>query len=81
MAFDRAVLDVIDAERIGDLDDPPEVAGSALTEKTFSVHANLFFDPVPNSRIGIEYIRGEREVYDGREGTLNRVQFSAMLVF
>lgn len=62
-------------------DDPVELAGTSNTEKTLSVHANLFFDPVPNSRLGIEYIRGEREVYDGREGTLNRVQFSAMFVF
>ncbi len=62
-------------------DDPPELATTTATEKTFSVHANLFFDPVPNSRLGIEYIRGERETYNGLEGELNRVQFSAMFVF
>ncbi|MEJ2156988.1 MAG: DcaP family trimeric outer membrane transporter [Desulfobacteraceae bacterium] len=62
-------------------DDPPELSTSNFTEKTFSVHANLFFDPVPNSRLGIEYIRGERETYSGLEGELNRIQFSAMFVF
>jgi len=62
-------------------DDPPEVATTSQTEKTLSVHANLFCDPVPGARLGIEYIRGERETYDDQEGTLNRVQFSAMFVF
>jgi len=62
-------------------DDPTELQGTDLTEETFSVHANLMYNPVPNTRLGIEYIRGEREVYDGRDGELNRIQFSAMVSF
>ena len=62
-------------------DDPIELQGTDITEETFSVHANLMFNPVPNTRLGIEYLRGEREVYDGRDGELNRIQFSAMVSF
>ena len=62
-------------------DDPIELQGTDITEETFSIHANLMFNPVPNTRLGIEYLRGEREVYDGRDGELNRIQFSAMVSF
>lgn len=62
-------------------DDPSEINASELTEQTLSVHANVFMDWVPGARLGIEYIRGEREVYDGRDGTLNRIQFSARYLF
>ncbi|MFZ1985209.1 MAG: DcaP family trimeric outer membrane transporter [Desulfatitalea sp.] len=62
-------------------DDPAELQNTDLTEETVSVHANLMFDPVENTRVGIEYIRGERETYDGQDGELNRIQFSAMVSF
>jgi len=62
-------------------DDPTELQTTSLTESTLSVHANLMFSPVENSRLGIEYIRGHRETYDNQEGDLNRIQFSAMFVF
>lgn len=62
-------------------DDPPELAATEASEQTMSVHANLFMDPVPGTRLGIEYIYGTREAYDGQDGNLNRLQFSAMFVF
>jgi hypothetical protein len=62
-------------------DDPDELNTSNFTETTSSVHVNTFFDPVPGARLGLEYIRGARETYDGDDGTLNRLQFSAMFVF
>jgi hypothetical protein len=62
-------------------DDPSEINTTSLTEETLSIHANVFMDWVPGARLGIEYIRGEREVYDGRDGELNRIQFSARYVF
>jgi hypothetical protein len=62
-------------------DDPSEINSTANTEQTFSIHANAFMDWVPGARLGVEYIRGEREVYDGRDGTLNRIQFSARYLF
>lgn len=62
-------------------DDPAELQSTSFTEETLSVHANLFMDPVPGARLGIEYIHGKRETYDGQDGDLNRLQFSAMYVF
>jgi hypothetical protein len=62
-------------------DDPPILQGTAMTEETMSLHANLFMDPVPGARLGIEYIYGTRETYAGDDGDLNRLQFSAMYVF
>jgi hypothetical protein len=62
-------------------DDPPELSSTNFTEETLSLHANLFMDPVPGARLGIEYIYGTRETYSGDDGDLNRLQFSAMYVF
>jgi hypothetical protein len=62
-------------------DDPPIVQGTTLTEETMSMHANLFMDPVPGARLGIEYLYGTRETYGGDDGDLNRLLFSAMYVF
>ncbi len=62
-------------------DDPTALQGTDLTKQTLSVHANLMFNPVKNTRLGIEYIHGEREVYNGDDGDLNRIQFSAMVSF
>ena len=41
-------------------DDPSELSATDLTEETLSVHANLMFNPVENTRLGIEYIHAER---------------------
>lgn len=62
-------------------DDPSEIDNSPLTEQSLSIHANVFMDWVPGARLGVEYIRGEREVYNGQDGELNRIQFSARYVF
>jgi hypothetical protein len=62
-------------------DDPAEINTTDATEKTLSFHANLMYSPVEHSRLGIEFIRGTRDTYDGQEGELNRVQFSAMFDF
>lgn len=64
-----------------DADEPSVLKGSAVTEKTTSVHANLMWNPVPKLRVGIEYIRGYRELYNGDDGTLNRIQFSTRYDF
>ncbi len=62
-------------------DDPAELAGSNATEKSTSFHINTFWNPVSFCRIGLEYIYAKREVYDGRDGDLNRVMFSTKFVF
>ncbi len=62
-------------------DDPDALVSSAVTEQTSSIHANLMWNPVRNMRIGIEYIRGTRELYNGDDGTLNRIMFSTRYNF
>lgn len=62
-------------------DDPDEINSTSSTEMTNSVHINTFIDPVPGMRVGLEFIRGTRETYDGQDGELNRLQFSTMFVF
>ncbi len=39
-----------------------------------SVHANLMWSPVPRVDMGIEYIWGYREIENGEDGDMNRVQ-------
>ncbi len=39
-----------------------------------SVHANLLWSPVPRVNIGVEYIWGYRELENGDDGDMNRVQ-------
>jgi hypothetical protein len=62
-------------------EEPDTLEDSAMTESTTSVHANLFMDPVKSMRVGVEYIYGRRELYNGDDGELNRIQFSAKVTF
>lgn len=39
-----------------------------------SVHANLIWSPVPRVNMGIEYIWGYREIENGEDGDINRIQ-------
>ncbi len=39
-----------------------------------SVHANLMWSPVPRVDVGVEYIWGYRELENGEDGDMNRVQ-------
>jgi len=46
----------------------------AVDKKYQSVHANLIWSPVSRVNIGLEYIWGYREVENGEDGDINRVQ-------
>jgi outer membrane murein-binding lipoprotein Lpp len=58
------------AERDNDLD----YVTDAVDKKYQSVHANLIWSPVARVNIGVEYIWGYREVENGEDGDMNRVQ-------
>ena len=48
---------------------------TASADKSYqSVHANIFWSPIPRVDIGLEYIWGYREVENGEDGDMNRVQ-------
>lgn len=44
-------------------------------------HVNLMWNPVPKVALGVEYIYGSREVENGNDGSLNRIQFGAQYNF
>lgn len=46
-----------------------------------SLHANLLWSPIMQTTIGLEYIYANRELADGQNGELQRVQFSTRFNF
>lgn len=50
-------------------------------ERAYSVHANLLWNPLVTTSLGIEWIHAERERIDGRDGSLDRLQFTAIHKF
>lgn len=61
--------------------DYPAFVNSVLTRQVQSVHANLLWSPVSQAMLGVEYTYADRELIDGRDGVLQRVQFSAKYSF
>ncbi len=64
-----------------DADNPTGTAGSALIEKTSSIHVNYMWNPEKSIRHGIELISATADQYNGVERELTRVQWSTMFVF
>ena len=50
-------------------------------ERAYSVHANLLWSPLVTTSFGIEWIHAERQRVDGRDGSLERLQFTAIHKF
>lgn len=59
----------------------PALAGNTITSEVQSIHANLLWSPISQIILGMEYVYATREVFDGRDGDLQRVQFSARYNF
>ena len=55
--------------------DQPGFASSA-NQQAQSLHANLLWSPMLQTTIGLEYIYANRELVNGQNGELQRVQFS-----
>ncbi len=62
-------------------DDPQELAASAANKEGTSIHINYLWNITKRVRHGIELIRGEREVMNGTEGELTRLQWSTRVLF
>ena len=61
-------------------DNPDGTAGDAA--KSFSsTHANLIYSPISNLDLGGELIWGDKELENGSNGELHRLQFTAKLGF
>lgn len=54
---------------------------SAANQQTQSLHANLLWSPITQTTIGLEYVYANRELVNGQDGELQRVQFSTRFNF
>ena len=54
---------------------------AAFNKKAWSVAANLFYSPVKNIDLGIEYRHGERELVNGADGSTDRIDVVAKYSF
>ena len=66
----RSTLIYSIAERDNDL----EYVADTLDKRYQSVHANLIWSPIPRVNVGLEYIWGYRELENGDDGDINRLQ-------
>ncbi len=57
-------------------DNATDLIGEGNNESVWSAHANLIWQPVKKYKVGLEYMHGERELDNGNEGSLDRVQAS-----
>jgi hypothetical protein len=63
-------------------DDALAAAGLATFNKqAWSVAGNLFWSPVKNVDLGVEVRHGTRELMNGANGALDRVEFAAKYGF
>ena len=54
---------------------------NALYTRAYTLHANLIWSPVPQTNFGVEYMRMQGRLQNGRTGDLNRIQASAQFKF
>lgn len=64
-----------------DADIDTTLLSEASTESTYSVRANLLYQPTAKIMIGGEYAFAKRELASGADGDMNRIQFSLKYAF
>jgi len=73
----RSTLVYSYAERDNDLD----YVADTVDSKYQSIHANLIWSPVSRINVGLEYIYATREIENGDDGDMNRLQFGFQYSF
>lgn len=63
------------------MDNDVALTGTNVNKEVASGHLNLIWSPVPQYRVGLEYMHGYRELESGRSGDLDRVQASFIYLF
>ncbi len=58
------------------MDNATDLIGTGQNENIWSGHANLIWQPAKKYKVGLEYMHGERELDNGTDGSLDRVQAS-----
>ncbi|MAR89642.1 MAG: hypothetical protein CML06_01990 [Pseudomonadales bacterium] len=61
--------------------DNPDSAGASVAKQYETFHANLIYKPTQALDLGAEVIYGSKELEDGTDGDLTRLQFSAKYGF
>ncbi|MFC4700385.1 DcaP family trimeric outer membrane transporter [Glaciecola siphonariae] len=64
-----------------DADIDTTLLSEGSTEKTFSMRANLFYQPTAKITVGGEYAFARRELASGLDGDMNRLQFMLKYAF
>jgi hypothetical protein len=54
---------------------------ATFNKRAWSVAGNLFYSPVKNVDLGVEYRHGERELVSGVSGAVGRLEFAAKYGF
>ncbi len=63
------------------VDNDTATTGTATTRSVSSASVNLLYSPVPKITVGVEFRHAERELENGDDGSLDRLQFSAKYLF
>ncbi len=63
------------------MDNDTDLIGSGQNEEIWSGHVNIIWEPVKQYKVGLEYIHGERQLDNGQDGSLDRVQASFIYGF
>jgi hypothetical protein len=63
------------------VDNDVALTGTGVTRSAGSVHLNLIYSPLPQLDLGVEFLYAERELEDGADGGLTRLQFSAKYAY
>jgi hypothetical protein len=64
-----------------DVDNPVQYTGLSAAKQAFSGHLNLIYSPWPKLDFGVEFMYADRELENGNDGDMKRLQFSAKYAF
>lgn len=62
-------------------DNPVSLTSGTVTDNVSSVHANIIYSLTPKIEMGAEIIRADRELENGVDGAMNKLQFSVKYGF
>jgi len=62
-------------------DNDTAFTGAGANKSSYSIHANLFYTPVPKVDVGVEYFHAQRELESGADGDEDRVHLIAKYSF
>ena len=63
------------------VDNDTDLTGMGVTKNATSYHINAIYSPLPKLDFGLEFMYADREVENGNDGDLTRLQFSAKYAF